>query len=105
MFFVLPIYYKLRVTTAYEYLEQRFDLRMRSLSAVLFLIQRGMSAAIILAPKYNIVCSVWMGSFAHQLFHDGFCSHLYHLWRERSSKPNPGVANDGYAGWPGTGFF
>ncbi|MFN0175806.1 MAG: sodium:solute symporter [Saprospiraceae bacterium] len=58
-FFVLPIYYKLRVTTAYEYLEQRFDLRMRSLSAVLFLIQRGMAAAIsILAPSI-ILCAVF----------------------------------------------
>ena len=58
-FFVLPIYYKLRVTTAYEYLEQRFDLRMRSLSAMLFLIQRGMSAAIsILAPSI-ILCAVF----------------------------------------------
>ena len=58
-FFVLPIYYKLRVTTAYEYLEQRFDLRMRSLSAMLFLIQRGMAAAIsILAPSI-ILCAVF----------------------------------------------
>jgi len=58
-FFVLPIYYKLRVTTAYEYLEQRFDIRMRSLAAVLFLIQRGMAAAIsILAPSI-ILCAVF----------------------------------------------
>ena len=58
-FFVLPIYYKLRVTTAYEYLEQRFDLRMRSLTAVLFLVQRGMAAAIsILAPSI-ILCAMF----------------------------------------------
>lgn len=58
-FFVLPIYYKLRVTTAYEYLEQRFDLRMRSLTAILFLIQRGMAAGIsILAPSI-ILCAVF----------------------------------------------
>ena len=58
-YFVLPIYYKLRVTTAYEYLEQRFDLRMRSLTAVLFLIQRGMAAGIsILAPSI-ILCAVF----------------------------------------------
>ncbi len=58
-FFVLPIYYKLRVTTAYEFLEQRFDLRMRSLTAVLFLIQRGMAAGIsILAPSI-ILCAVF----------------------------------------------
>ncbi len=58
-YFVLPIYYKLHVTTAYEYLEKRFDLRMRTLSATLFLIQRGMAAAIsILAPSI-ILCAVF----------------------------------------------
>lgn len=58
--FVLPIYYKLRVTTAYEYLEQRFDVRMRTLTASLFLIQRGIAAAIsIYAP--SIILSVVFG--------------------------------------------
>lgn len=59
-FFILPIYYKLRVTTAYEYLEQRFDLRMRTLTAILFLILRGISAAIsIYAP--GIILSTVFG--------------------------------------------
>jgi len=58
--FVLPVYYKLRVTTAYEYLEQRFDLRMRMLTAILFLIQRGVATAIsIYAP--GIILSVVLG--------------------------------------------
>ena len=58
--FVLPVYYRLRVTTAYEYLEQRFDLRMRTLTAALFLIQRGMAAAIsIYAP--SIILSTVFG--------------------------------------------
>jgi len=49
--FVLPIYYKLKVYTAYEYLEGRFDLRTRTLTAILFLIQRGLAAGItIYAP-------------------------------------------------------
>lgn len=49
--FVLPIYYRLNVYTAYEYLEQRFDLRVRTLTAILFLIQRGLAAGItIYAP-------------------------------------------------------
>ncbi|MEI6411371.1 MAG: sodium:solute symporter [Bacteroidota bacterium] len=57
---VLPIYYKLRVTTAYEYLEQRFDLRMRTFTAILFLILRGISAAIsIYAP--GIILSTVFG--------------------------------------------
>ncbi|MFM8370820.1 MAG: sodium:solute symporter family transporter, partial [Bacteroidota bacterium] len=58
-YFVLPVYYKLRVTTAYEYLEQRFDIRIRTLTALLFLIQRGMAASIsILAPSI-ILCAVF----------------------------------------------
>jgi Na+/proline symporter len=48
---MVPVYYRLRVFTAYEYLEQRFDLRILLLTAALFLIQRGVSAGItIYAP-------------------------------------------------------
>ncbi|MEM9836960.1 MAG: sodium:solute symporter [Bacteroidota bacterium] len=48
---VLPIYYRLNVYTAYEYLEGRFDVRVRLLTAILFLIQRGLAAGItIFAP-------------------------------------------------------
>jgi len=57
--FVLPVYYRLKVTTAYEYLEQRFDLRMRSLTAVLFLIQRGVAAAISIYAPSIILCAVF----------------------------------------------
>jgi SSS family transporter len=48
----LPIFYKLKVYTAYEYLESRFDLKTRTLAAFLFLIQRGLAAGItIYAPS------------------------------------------------------
>jgi SSS family transporter len=58
--FVLPIYYRLNVYTAYEYLESRFDLRMRTFTALLFLIQRGLAAGItIYAP--SIVLSAILG--------------------------------------------
>lgn len=47
----LPIYHRLRVYTAYEFLEHRFDARVRYLGAFLFLIQRGMAVGItIYAP-------------------------------------------------------
>ncbi|MGB4959473.1 MAG: sodium:solute symporter, partial [Saprospiraceae bacterium] len=39
----IPIYHRLKVFTAYEFLEQRFDLKTRSLTAGLFLIQRGLA--------------------------------------------------------------
>ena len=40
----VPRFYRLRVLTAYEYLETRFDLKTRQLAAFLFLLQRGLSA-------------------------------------------------------------
>jgi len=47
----VPIFHRLKVYTAYEYLEQRFDLKNRLLGAILFLIQRGLAAGFtILAP-------------------------------------------------------
>jgi len=58
--FILPIYYRLRVYTAYEYLEQRFDLNTRLLAAFLFLVQRGLAAGItIYAPA--IILSTVLG--------------------------------------------
>ncbi len=55
--FVLPIFYRLKVYTAYEYLEQRFDLKVRRFTALLFLIGRGLAAGItIYAPA--IILSV-----------------------------------------------
>ncbi len=57
--FVLPVYYRLRVTTAYEYLEHRFDRRMRTLTALLFLIQRGVAAAISIYAPSIILCAVF----------------------------------------------
>lgn len=47
----IPIFHKLNVYTAYEYLEKRFDNKTRSLTAFLFLVQRGLSTGItIYAP-------------------------------------------------------
>ena len=47
----VPLYYRLNVMTAYEYLEHRFDVRLRTLAAFLFLTQRGLAAGLtIFAP-------------------------------------------------------
>jgi len=51
----IPIFHKLKVFTAYEFLEKRFDVRTRGLTAILFLIQRGISTGItIFAPALII---------------------------------------------------
>ena len=56
----IPIYNKLRVYTAYEYLEQRFDLKTRSFAAIIFLIQRGLGTGFtIYAPA--IILSTLLG--------------------------------------------
>jgi Na+/proline symporter len=47
----VPVYYKLKVRTAYEYLEHRFDVRVRLVGGLLFLVGRGLAAGItIYAP-------------------------------------------------------
>lgn len=56
----VPIFHRLKVYTAYEYLEGRFDNRVRSLTAILFLISRGLSTGIsIYAPA--IILSTILG--------------------------------------------
>jgi Na+/proline symporter len=58
--FVVPIYARKRVRTAYEWLEGRFDRRTRQLTAFLFLVQRGLAAGLsIYAPA--IVLSTLLG--------------------------------------------
>ena len=56
----IPIYHRLKVYTAYEYLESRFDQKTRTLTAILFLVQRGLAAGItIFAPA--IILSAVLG--------------------------------------------
>ncbi|MDP4600651.1 MAG: sodium:solute symporter [Polaribacter sp.] len=56
----IPMYHRLKVYTAYEFLEGRFDVKTRTLTAILFLIQRGLSAGItIFAPA--IILSAVLG--------------------------------------------
>ncbi len=56
----VPIFHKLKVYTAYEFLEHRFDLRTRALTSILFLVSRGLSTGIsIYAP--SIILSSLLG--------------------------------------------
>lgn len=57
---VVPLFHRLKVYTAYEYLEGRFDLKTRSLAAFLFLVQRGLACGLtIYAP--SIILATLMG--------------------------------------------
>lgn len=58
--FFVPVFTRLKVYTAYEFLEDRFDLKTRTLTSFLFLLSRGLSTGIsIFAP--SIVLSTLMG--------------------------------------------
>jgi SSS family solute:Na+ symporter len=56
----VPFFYKAKIFTAYEFLEKRFDLKTRTATSLIFLVQRGLGAGIVLyAPA--VVLSVIMG--------------------------------------------
>ncbi|MFZ9942934.1 MAG: sodium:solute symporter [Bacteroidia bacterium] len=55
---VVPIFHKLKIYTAYEYLESRFDYKTRALGALLFLIQRGLAAGLTIYAPAIILSSL-----------------------------------------------
>ena len=56
----VPLFHRLKVYTAYEFLENRFDLKTRQIAAFLFLVQRGLAAGLtIYAPA--IILSIILG--------------------------------------------
>lgn len=63
--FIIPIYFKLKIVTAYEYLETRFGVGVRQLTALLFLIQRSLAAGITIYAPAIILSTVfhWSLSF------------------------------------------
>ncbi len=54
----IPIFHRLKVYTAYEFLEHRFDVKTRILTAILFLIQRGISTGITIFAPAIILSSI-----------------------------------------------
>jgi len=57
---VVPFFHRARVYTAYEYLEGRFDLKTRTLTAFLFLVSRGLSCSVIIAAP-AVILSIVLG--------------------------------------------
>ena len=57
---LVPFFYRARVFTAYEYLEQRFDARTRVLASAMFLVSRGLSAGVIIAAP-SVILSIVLG--------------------------------------------
>jgi len=54
----VPVFRRLKIYTAYEFLEQRFDLKTRTLTSFLFLLQRGLSTGISISAPAIILSSL-----------------------------------------------
>jgi solute carrier family 5 (sodium-dependent multivitamin transporter), member 6 len=68
----IPIFHKLKVFTAYEYLETRFDSRVRVFTSILFLIQRGLATGIsIYAPSLILSTILELDIFYTNMFMGG----------------------------------
>ncbi len=57
---VVPFFYRAKVYTAYEFLERRFDAKVRGLATVLFLAGRSMSSGVVIAAP-AVILSVVLG--------------------------------------------
>src|SRR5690349_17909294 len=55
---VVPFFHRAKVYTAYEYLERRFDVRVRSLTSFLFLLGRALSLGVTLAAPAVVISSI-----------------------------------------------
>jgi SSS family transporter len=56
---LVPFFHRARVYTAYEYLEQRFDVRVRSAASFLFLMGRAFSLGVVLAAPSIVISAIW----------------------------------------------
>ena len=75
--FFIPIYFKLKVYTAYEYLERRFDLKTRMFGAFLFLIQRGLAAGITIYAPSLILSTILEWNLSYTIFGTGILVIIY----------------------------
>ncbi len=73
----IPIFYKLKVYTAYEFLENRFDYKTRAFTSFLFLIQRGLAAGITIYAPAIILSSIMGWNLNITTLFIGFVAILY----------------------------
>ena len=98
----LPIYRRLNVYTAYEFLGRRFDGKTRLLGAGLFLLQRGLAAGVTIYAPAIIVSTVLGWPLDSTIVFTGFARHRLHGHRrQRGRQPHPQAADgrDLRPGW------
>jgi len=76
----VPIFHRLRVFTAYEFLEKRFDVRTRAFTALLFLIQRGLSTGITIYAPAIILSSILQINVVYTTLFIGILVVLYTVY-------------------------
>ena len=76
----IPIFQKLNVYTAYEYLEKRFDNKTRSLTAFLFLVQRGLSTGITIYAPAIILSTILSIDITYTIIGNGLIVILYTVY-------------------------
>jgi uncharacterized sodium:solute symporter family permease YidK len=79
---VVPFFHRAKVYTAYEYLEKRFDVRVRTLTSFFFLISRGLGVGVIIsAPSIVLSIVFWLEFDFHDFRHRTFDHRLYDVRR------------------------
>lgn len=76
----VPIFNRLKVYTAYEFLENRFDVKTRVLTAILFLIQRGISTGITIFAPSIILSSILHLDVTYTTLMIGITVIIYTVW-------------------------
>ena len=96
----IPLFYKLKVYTAYEFLENRFDLKTRSLTSILFLIQRGLATGITIYAPAIIISSVmhWRSEYDHYNSRCHLC-YIHDERRDKSRSCHSQTSNDRHPDW------
>lgn len=76
----IPIFHKLKVFTAYEFLEKRFDTKTRSLTAFLFLLQRGLSTGITIYAPAIILSTILQIDIFYTIIFNGIIVIAYTVY-------------------------
>ncbi|MBX3163176.1 MAG: sodium:solute symporter [Bacteroidetes bacterium] len=76
----IPIFHKLNVYTAYEFLEKRFDNKTRSLTAFLFLLQRGLSTGVTIYAPAIVLSTILNVNINYMIVFNGIIVILYTVY-------------------------
>jgi Na+/proline symporter len=77
---VVPFFYRAKVFTAYEYLEQRFDVRVRTLTSFFFLISRGLGVGTIISAPSIVLSIVFGWNLIYTIFAIGLSTTVYTMF-------------------------